>query len=116
MGHSLADAAESLLAQAISREELAADRDRYAHEARIDLLTGLDNRAGWESQVASEEARRHRYPRPVTVVSADLDNVKAVNDNFGHEAGDRLIRAAADLLRQHARAADRIARVGGDEF
>ncbi|MEO8897619.1 MAG: GGDEF domain-containing protein [Candidatus Dormibacter sp.] len=116
IGHSLADVAESLLAQAISREELAADRDRYAREARIDPLTGLDNRAGWESQVASEEARRHRYPRPVTVVSADLDNLKAVNDSFGHEAGDRLIRAAADLLRQQARAADRIARVGGDEF
>jgi diguanylate cyclase (GGDEF)-like protein len=52
----------------------------------------------------------------VTIVSADLDNLKAVNDRYGHEAGDRLIRAAANLLRRHARGADRIARVGGDEF
>jgi diguanylate cyclase (GGDEF)-like protein len=52
----------------------------------------------------------------VTIVSADLDNLKAVNDRYGHEAGDRLIRAAANLLRKHARGSDRIARVGGDEF
>jgi diguanylate cyclase (GGDEF)-like protein len=116
IGSALAEVAESLLAQAISREELAADRDRFARQARIDPLTGLENRAAWDEHVLAEEARRVRYARAVTIVSADLDNLKAVNDRYGHEAGDRLIRAAANLLRRHARGSDRIARVGGDEF
>lgn len=116
IGYALAEVAESLLVQAISREELAADRDRFARQARIDPLTGLENRAAWDEHVVAEEARRIRYARSVTIVSADLDNLKAVNDRYGHEAGDRLIRAAANLLRRHARGADRIARVGGDEF
>ena len=116
IGHSLAEVAESLLIQAISREHLAADRDRFAREARIDPLTGLENRAAWDEHVRAEEARRVRYARAVTVVSANLDNLKAVNDRYGHEAGDQLIRAAANLLRGQARGADRLARVGGDEF
>jgi diguanylate cyclase (GGDEF)-like protein len=116
IGHALAEVAESLLVQAISRELLAADRDRFARQARIDPLTGLENRAAWDEHMAAEEARRVRYSRSVSIVAADLDNLKAVNDRYGHEAGDRLIRAAANLLRGHARGSDRIARVGGDEF
>jgi diguanylate cyclase (GGDEF)-like protein len=116
IGHTLAEAAESLLAQAISREDLSADRDRFAREARIDRLTGLENRSAWEENLAIEASRRGRYSRPLTIVSADLDNLKAINDRHGHQAGDRLIRIAADLLRFHARDTDRVARVGGDEF
>ncbi len=116
IGYALAEVAESLLVQAISRERLSADRDRFARQARIDPLTGLDNRAAWDEHINAEEARLVRYARAVTIVSADLDNLKAVNDRYGHEAGDRLIRAAANLLRKHARGSDRIARVGGDEF
>ncbi len=116
IGRSLADVAESLLVQAISREALTADRDRFAREARIDPLTGLENRAAWDENLAIEEARRGRYSRPVTVISADLDHLKVINDRYGHEAGDHLICAAADLLRRQARGPDRIARVGGDEF
>lgn len=116
IGHTLASVAESLLVQAISHEELTADRDRFAREARTDPLTGLDNRGAWEEHLAAEDVRRSRYPKAVTVVSADIDNLKAVNDRHGHDAGDELIRAAAELLRAQARATDRIARVGGDEF
>jgi diguanylate cyclase (GGDEF)-like protein len=116
IGHALADAAEPLIQQAISRESLLLERDRYAREARTDRLTGLDNRAGWDELVAYEEARRSRTDEVVSVVSADLDGLKAINDAQGHEAGDRMIRAAADLLRTSARAMDRVARVGGDEF
>ncbi len=116
IGHALADVAESLLLQAISREELAADRDRFAHEARTDPLTGLENRAAWQELVTIEDVRQRRYPRPVTIVSADIDALKSVNDRFGHAAGDRIIQAAARILRGEARTADRVARVGGDEF
>jgi diguanylate cyclase (GGDEF)-like protein len=116
IGYALADAAQLLLATAISREDLAADRDRFARQARIDPLTGLENRTGWHEIVAIEEARRSRTAHPVSIVSADLDRLKAVNDRFGHQAGDRLIKAAADVLLQCARRSDRVARTGGDEF
>ena len=116
IGHALADVSASLLAQAISREQLAADRDRFAREARTDPLTGLDNRTAWEEHLLDEETRRARYKRPVSIICADLDNLKSVNDRAGHAAGDRLICAASELLRRQARSADRVARVGGDEF
>jgi diguanylate cyclase (GGDEF)-like protein len=116
IGHALADAAAPLLQQAISREALTSERDQFAREARTDRLTGLENRTAWDDLLAYEEARRSRYREVVSIVSADLDGLKAINDRGGHAAGDRLIRAAADLLRHTARAVDRVARVGGDEF
>ena len=116
IGHALATAAEPLLTQAESREALQLERDRYAREARTDRLTGLDNRTAWDENLAHEEARRSRYEGTVSIVSADLDGLKAINDRDGHAAGDHAIRAAAELLRRSARASDRVARVGGDEF
>ncbi|HJW21991.1 MAG TPA: GGDEF domain-containing protein [Candidatus Limnocylindrales bacterium] len=116
IGHALADAASPLLQQAISREALTTERDRFAREARTDRLTGLDNRTAWDEILAYEEARRSRYGEDVSIASVDLDGLKAINDRGGHAAGDRAIRAAADLLRHTARAVDRVARVGGDEF
>lgn len=116
IGHALADAAEPLLLQAISREALTHERDMFALEARTDRLTGLENRSGWDHLLANEEHRRARYPETVSVVSADLDGLKQINDRDGHEAGDRAIAAAAELLRKTARSVDHIARVGGDEF
>lgn len=116
IGHALATAAEPLLAAAESREALQVERDRFAREARTDRLTGLDNRSAWEENLAHEEARRKRYRGTISIVSADLDGLKAINDRAGHAAGDQAIRAAAELLRRSARASDRVARVGGDEF
>jgi diguanylate cyclase (GGDEF)-like protein len=116
IGHALATAAEPLLAQAESREALSMERDRYAREARTDGLTGLDNRSAWDEHLAHEEARRTRYEGTVSIISADLDSLKRINDRDGHAAGDQAIKAAAELLRRSARASDRVARVGGDEF
>lgn len=116
IGHALGDAAEPLLLQAISREALAEERDMYALEARTDRLTGLENRSGWDHLLANEEHRRARYPEAVSVVSADLDGLKQINDRDGHEAGDRAIAATAELLRSTTRSVDHIARIGGDEF
>jgi diguanylate cyclase (GGDEF)-like protein len=116
IGTALADAAEMLLAQARAREELAADRDRFAREARTDPLTSLANRSAWEELSALHAAQLARYQRPVSIVSADLDRLKATNDREGHAAGDELIRAAAEVLRSNTRAGDLVARTGGDEF
>jgi diguanylate cyclase (GGDEF)-like protein len=116
IGHALADAAEPLLLQASSRDALTLERDRLAIEARTDRLTGLENRTSWDGRIQEESERRGRYPEVVSIVSADLNGLKAINDRLGHEAGDRAIKAAADLLRRTARSTDHVARVGGDEF
>jgi diguanylate cyclase (GGDEF)-like protein len=116
VGRALADAAEVLLSQAAAREELSAERDRYALEARTDELTGLANRIAWTEALARERKRRSRYRRPVVLMSVDVDRLKEVNDRFGHDAGDELLRAAAAVLVHSLRDTDLVARIGGDEF
>lgn len=83
------------------------------HLSTHDLLTGLYNRNFYEVEM---ERIEHSRLYPVSIVVADMDNLKAVNDREGHNAGDCLIRKVADILRQSFRAEDIIARIGGDEF
>ncbi len=78
-----------------------------------DSLTGLYNRSFFETEFARIEKGR-RYP--VSVIVADLDGLKLVNDTHGHEAGDELIKSAADILKSVFRSEDLVARIGGDEF
>ena len=78
-----------------------------------DSLTGLYNRSFFETEFARIEKGR-RYP--VSVIVADLDGLKQVNDIHGHEAGDKLIKSAADVLNSMFRTEDLVARIGGDEF
>lgn len=82
------------------------------HEATHDILTGLRNRAYFEETCRQAEETL----TPVGVIMADLDGLKSVNDTFGHEAGDQLIKQAADCLKQAVRGDDVVARLGGDEF
>jgi diguanylate cyclase (GGDEF)-like protein len=112
----LADAAEVLLNQSIARDDLRAERDHFAREARRDPLTGLPNRVAWNEALDNEATRRARYRRPVVVMSVDVDHLKAANDQYGHDAGDELLMATAQVLRHALRNADLVARVGGDEF
>lgn len=90
--------------------------DRIEAESKLDPLTGLFNRRGWEKLLEREEARCHRYGNSGAVVTIDLDDLKIVNDAEGHAAGDRLIGAAARCLSQVVRSTDVVARLGGDEF
>lgn len=116
VGRAIADAAEVLLSQAVGREELSRERDRFAVEARTDELTGLGNRVAWTEALDRERPRRARYRRPVVVMSVDVDGLKQANDRFGHDAGDELLRGLAGILRRNLRDADVVARIGGDEF
>jgi diguanylate cyclase (GGDEF)-like protein/PAS domain S-box-containing protein len=81
-----------------------------------DPLTGLYNRRGFLTLARGHLALAQRHQRPVCLIFADLDNLKGINDQFGHAAGDRALIAAATILRNSYRAADVVARVGGDEF
>jgi diguanylate cyclase (GGDEF)-like protein len=116
VGRAIADAAEVLLSQAMGREELAAERDQFAREARTDELTGLANRVAWNEALDKERPRRSRYRRPVVVMSVDVDGLKQANDRYGHDAGDDLLCGVAGILRRNLRDADVVARIGGDEF
>jgi diguanylate cyclase (GGDEF)-like protein len=84
------------------------------HQARHDSLTGLPNRAYAEARIT--RALQVDSPTLAAVLFIDLDNVKTINDEFGHHAGDAVIRAAAHRLRSTMRAGDFVARIGGDEF
>jgi diguanylate cyclase (GGDEF)-like protein len=87
------------------------------HQAQVDPLTGLANRAAWEvALIEAQRACEGPRPQPFAVVMADLNGLKALNDRFGHDTGDRAIVATGELLRSAARATDIVARLGGDEF
>ena len=84
--------------------------------SRTDPLTGLANRRGWDEQLDRELARARRSGRAVSVTLLDLDDFKGFNDAHGHQAGDRLLVAAAAAWQGQLRAVDVLCRWGGDEF
>jgi diguanylate cyclase (GGDEF)-like protein len=89
---------------------------RVGHMARIDALTGVHNRRVWDQELPRELARAARSGQPVCVALIDLDNFKAYNDRHGHQAGDRLLKAAAAVWRSSLRKSDLLVRYGGEEF
>jgi diguanylate cyclase (GGDEF)-like protein len=84
--------------------------------AETDGLTHLKNSRAFYAALRQEADRAVRYRRPLTIAYLDLDNFKQVNDGWGHETGDKVLRIVADLLRGHLRMSDVTARMGGDEF
>jgi diguanylate cyclase (GGDEF)-like protein/putative nucleotidyltransferase with HDIG domain len=87
-----------------------------AESARVDGLTGLLNRRGFEERFAQELARAKRSGERFSVVIGDLDAFKAVNDGYGHQAGDRALEAVGRCLSEGKRVSDEVARIGGEEF
>jgi diguanylate cyclase (GGDEF)-like protein/PAS domain S-box-containing protein len=89
---------------------------RLQELSTTDTLTGIRNRRGFEALAADRMKVAAREGHGVTLLYADLDDLKQINDAFGHPAGDRAIRDAALLLTEACRGSDVVARVGGDEF
>jgi diguanylate cyclase (GGDEF)-like protein len=87
-----------------------------ARQASTDGLTELANRREFEDSLASEISRAERFGGTLALILADLDNFKQVNDRFGHQAGDEVLRSFADILRETVRDIDVAARYGGEEF
>jgi diguanylate cyclase (GGDEF)-like protein len=90
--------------------------DELSRQAFHDPLTELPNRALFADRLEHALARLHRRHESLAVMLLDLDGFKAINDNFGHEAGDQLLIAVGQRLRACLRPADTVARLGGDEF
>ena len=84
--------------------------------SRVDGLTGLYNRRYWEEQFELEFKRDKRNEKPASVVMIDIDHFKRINDNYGHPAGDDVIRALAQVIKKSARETDVCGRYGGEEF
>jgi diguanylate cyclase (GGDEF)-like protein len=96
--------------------ERAAQEERIRHQAYHDPLTGLPNRASFTEHLDGAMRRAKRAAWPLALLFLDLDLFKRVNDSLGHDAGDRLLRVAAERIRRAVREADMLFRMGGDEF
>ena len=108
--------AEWLASQAAVALDNARLHDIVQRQAITDDLTGLVNRRRFIEALEAEVERARTFASPLTIVLADLDNFKQVNDEFGHHGGDVVLRAFADLIRSHVRDVDVSGRIGGEEF
>ncbi len=89
---------------------------RLRDQALRDAMTGLFNRRYFEETLARELAQAVRYNHPLSVVMADIDHFKSVNDTYGHQAGDEALKTFADLMKHNTRGSDLACRYGGEEF
>jgi diguanylate cyclase (GGDEF)-like protein len=105
-----------LLARARTLLEFKAYLDTWQEAAFTDHLSGLANRRRLERQLEREVARTVRYGHPFSLVMLDIDEFKKVNDTFGHEAGDEVIKVLSKTLQEGIRGIDLAARIGGEEF
>jgi diguanylate cyclase (GGDEF)-like protein len=99
---------------------IAVEKAYYMAEARrlseLDPLTGALNRRGLGNAIERETARIARYGGDLSVIVADVDRFKEINDRYGHSTGDEVLKSVATVFQSAVRAADSVARYGGDEF
>ena len=107
---------ELLVLRAQQLVTLRQTMDRLRAEGDIDHLTGLANRRRFRASLEREVERWRRYGAPCALLMLDIDHMKAINDNFGHPAGDMVLRYIASTLSAVSRNNDTAARVGGEEF
>lgn len=105
--HTSLKAANLELHQALAREQIL---------ARTDSLTGIYNRRHFFEVAGHEFQVTRRYQSPLSIILFDIDHFKALNDSFGHQIGDEILRQVAHITRQQLRDADIFARYGGEEF
>jgi two-component system cell cycle response regulator len=99
-----------------SQRELLEVNQRLRHMSQTDGLTGLDNRRHIEERLREMWEHHQRLHEPLACVMVDLDRFKSVNDTYGHQAGDAVLKALAHILKRVAREIDRVGRYGGEEF
>lgn len=88
--------------------------ERY--QALVDPLTGIPNRLAYNERMEGEFARWQRYGNPFSFAVWDVDHFKKINDQYGHQAGDKVLRVVAKLINSSTRTTDFVARFGGEEF
>jgi len=105
-----------LIARVRSALRSKALRDDLVSHATRDALTGLLNRRELDARTATAIAHAQRYDRPLSCAMVDVDHFKAVNDQYGHAAGDAVLCEVAARLRETCRETDTVGRYGGEEF
>ena len=108
-----------LTAAAEAEQTLALQRARIRYLESLsvtDEMTGLLNRRGFEMELSRALSRARRMDESGLLLMCDLNHFKAINDTYGHPAGDAILRAVGKLLKRNTRESDYVARVGGDEF
>jgi len=101
---------------AVNKQELESANTVLESLSRTDRLTDLNNRGYWEECLESEFHRFQRTHQAVTVIIFDIDHFKKVNDTYGHQAGDEVIRQTSKTLKRSIRQTDIAGRYGGEEF
>ena len=99
-----------------SNRELARAKDELSRAALTDPLTGCRNRRFFDEVIGRELQRHRRYSIPLSLLFVDIDRFKAINDTYGHDVGDEVLKQVAAFLLAHIREADYVFRWGGDEF
>jgi len=116
----LGERLQQLVGRVTSLEQAASGLRQRLEEQRqlalVDTLTELPNRAAWDERLEVEVARWQRYGGELLLAVLDVDHFKCINDDFGHLAGDRVLKIIAGELRKRLRKTDFIARFGGEEF
>lgn len=97
-------------------EDLKRKAEQLHQQAKVDSLTGLWNRRHVDVELENEFQRARRFNHPLTVVMADIDHFKDVNDRYSHLLGDEVLRTVSHLIRKTCRTIDVVARYGGEEF
>jgi diguanylate cyclase (GGDEF)-like protein len=97
-------------------EELARQSDYFKTLSYLDDLTGVSNHRYFKQMLDNEIQRHSRYEHPLSLIMADIDNFKIVNDRYGHLMGDQVLITVADLMKRSIRGFDLLARYGGEEF
>ncbi|MCP4232246.1 MAG: GGDEF domain-containing protein [Aestuariibacter sp.] len=90
--------------------------DKFEKQAQQDMLTRLPNRRGIQQFIEFESARARRQKKPLTLILCDIDRFKRVNDQYGHDGGDVVLKHVSDLFKASIREQDGVARWGGEEF
>ena len=85
-------------------------------QAKIDPLTGAFNRLGIEEAIGLGLQEWHKYRKPLSLIMIDIDHFKQVNDRYGHDIGDLVLSNLSNIVQQHIRTQDLLARWGGEEF
>lgn len=116
MSGQLQELARRIRAMEVEAEKNRTALEKHRHKALHDPLTGLPNREAYNERIGNEYQRWLRYRHPLTVAICDLDHFKKINDTFGHQAGDRVLRFISRSISKRLREIDFFGRIGGEEF
>ena len=105
-----------LLPTAVDITERKLLEEELQRQARLDYLTGLPNRRSFMDRGEAELSRASRYGKPLSILMLDIDHFKQINDTYGHQAGDLVLKSLAITIQEVLRNVDIIGRLGGEEF